>query len=269
MADQEKLFSDAEMRQLDRKKASGKKRKNIFKNLGKIPGKIIESKKKKDLPPPLPKIDVDGRGKYYYDTLREYIIHSAERKYDIPHLIGITSCNKGEGVTTVAMNFAITLARHGDGRILLVDANVESPEIHKVLKIDRTPGLEEVLWEGENFATAIQTTAEPNLWVLPAGKKSKRTPHIFEMGEFKELLKFVKEAYTFVIFDVPSMRAGNFAGQLGASIDGIMIIVEAEITRYQVVRTTKSQLEHFNANILGVVLNKRQFHVPRWLYDKI
>ena len=92
---------------------------------------------------------------------------------------------------------------------------------------------------------------------------------MFDSKEFRKFLQFIKDEYNFVIFDLPSMQEDNSAVKLGHLVDGVLFVVEAERMRWQVIQQTQQQLTNANVNILGVILNKRKHHIPKWIYDNI
>src|SRR5262245_61696512 len=83
--------------------------------------------------------------------------------------IGITSCYRHEGVSTVAAEFARLAARFGERRVLLVDFNLHNPSVHRTFEISLCPGLADVLRENRDVWGAIQAAPVANLSLLPAG----------------------------------------------------------------------------------------------------
>jgi len=280
MAKHGELYSNEEIEQLDYHPTQHREsRGSLLKATGLFLGGIFSSNGYRKAERELQELNVDDSCKIYYDSLRDQLFHSAENEFAFPRLLAFTSCGKGEGVTTVATNFASALARHNDGKIVLVDANYESPSVHQYLEVDRSPGLGEILWEGVDYASAVQKTTVPNLSVIASGKKNVKSLSLFESEKFLEFLEYLKKEYDFVVFDTPPMcefsgktwvcSTSNVASKLGRHIDGILLVIETERVRYQVVKSVQQQLTRSKANILGVILNKRKFHVPRWIYKTI
>lgn len=233
----------------------------IFSKLVKLYGKDDE-----ESPPGL---DIYGRGKEYYETLRYSILQSENGTTEPPRLIAITSCNRSEGVSTVASSLAVTLALHG-GRVLFVDANFHRPSAQQIFKVNISPGLGEVLWDAMDSETAIQPSAIQNLFILSAGEMKKDPAPRYESKEFADILSNFKRDYRCVVFDTPPMqRAGNSAIHLASLVDGVILVVETEKVRWEVAQRVRGRLVEAKANVLGVVLNKRKFHVPRLLYDTL
>jgi len=72
--------------------------------------------------------------------------------------------------------------------------------------------------------------------------------------------------HRFVVVDLPAVSEASWAARLAHLCDGVVLVVGAERSRWEAVNRAKEQLVNSNANVLGVVLNKRRFHIPEWLY---
>ena len=72
-----------------------------------------------------------------------------------------------------------------------------------------------------------------------------------------------------MVIDVPALSDTGSAAQLTGLCNGVVLVVEAGQLRWEVAQRAKEQLVQSNANVLGVVLNKRQFHIPEWLYKTL
>jgi len=214
-------------------------------------------------------MDVSGKGRLYYETIYDRLLSSVTSSSELPHLIAVTSCNIGEGVSTVASNLAVTLAGHSNERVLLVDANFHHPSAHKIFGVNLFPGLIEILEDSQDSKTAIKPSTVENLFILSTGAKKSEISDEYESQVFADLLDILKQDYSFIVFDTPPMSEGNCAVRLAGLADGVILVVEAEQVRWQVAQRAKERLVHAKANMLGVVLNKRKFHVPAWLYRRL
>jgi hypothetical protein len=79
-------------------------------------------------------------------------------------------------------------------------------------------------------------------------------------------LQSAKQEYRFTVVDIPALSEDSSAIRLAGSCDGVVLVVETERLRWEAVATAKQQLQRPNINILGVLLNKRRFPVPKWIY---
>jgi len=204
----------------------------------------------------------------YFETLRDSLLQPKDSSFQVPRLIVITSCYKGEGVSTIASNLAATLALGDEKHVLLVDANFRDPSAHQIFGVNLSPGLGEILWNDQDSKTVVQSTVIQNLFILSAGEIEGDSTY-FESQVFADLLHTLKNDYGFVVFDSPAMSGTSSVARLASLLDGVILVTETERVRWEAAQRVKEQLDKANSNILGVVLNKRKFHVPRWLYKTL
>jgi Mrp family chromosome partitioning ATPase len=72
-----------------------------------------------------------------------------------------------------------------------------------------------------------------------------------------------------VLFDAPPVNHFDEGLALSGMVDGVVMVIQAEKTRWEVAQSAKQRLEDSGGRILGVVLNKRKFYIPKWLYETI
>ncbi len=182
--------------------------------------------------------------------------------------IGLTSCAHGEGVSTVATNLSVAAAGESARPVLLVDTDATQSQTQSTFGLPPGPGFVDAL-SGENkLLDCIQTTSIPNLHVMGPGTTEFTLGAAGGPGTFCSLIETLKLEYSWVLFDLPIVSECHFP-TLISSLDGILLVVEAERLRRQVVMRAKQQLENNDANVLGVVFNKRQYHVPNWIYNRV
>lgn len=177
--------------------------------------------------------------------------------------IGVTSCVSGEGVTTVAAQLAQSFATEQEQPVLFIDANTHSPS--------PTPGLSNILLDSqgvrsENVQSLIVETSIPGLSRLPSGTGGELT---YSADRFQQLLAVTSALHPWTIVDLPPAGERSDTLSLGQVLDGVLLVVEAERVRNQIVRRTKEQLLQGGSTLLGVVFNKRKNHVPDWLYRRL
>ncbi len=202
------------------------------------------------------------------ETLCDRLLHPPAGS-EAPNVIAVTSARPGEGVSTESCNLALALARRKNQRILLVEANAHRPSAHKVFGINVTPGLTDVLEDGLDNVTSINCSRSPKLDVIPSGKGEISLSQLADSKEFIAMLNLWKTEYSFVILDMPAIAKTSSILRLASLADGVVLVVEAEKVGHEVVQSAQTQLAQAKANLLGVVLNKRMFHLPEWLYRKL
>ncbi|MBI2423811.1 MAG: AAA family ATPase [Candidatus Hydrogenedentes bacterium] len=214
-------------------------------------------------------IPIPTRNQYY--NLRDTLV-AASRKLGGKHCFQITSCNAGEGVTTTTANLGFTLTSGGEDRVLLVDGNLRDPELHRIFKLDEGPGLLDLLTTSKpDWRAMVKPTPVKNLDLLPAGRlKNELTflteARLYETDAFLEALQAWKEKYDYVLIDSPPAAVNSSSIALAGKADAVLWVIQAEYVRQPVAKYVHELLTRENAVILGSVFNKRQFHIPRWLY---
>jgi len=175
----------------------------------------------------------------------------------------------GEGTSSVCAQFARSLAQ-GDGeKILLVDANLRCPTLHQFYDLERENGLSEFLEGGGSADTHVKETNIPGLSVITAGAPTEDAPRLLGSPVLKKALAEWRERYSWVIFDTSPALAYADAVVLGRLLDGVILVVQAGKTRWEVIRKAQEILTNAKANVLGVVLNKRQYVIPRPIYRRL
>jgi len=204
-----------------------------------------------------------------YETFIDRLNNPANGSSETLRTVSIISCHQGEGSSTVAAQLALMLANCGEGRILLVDANIQHPSVHKIFEENLSPGLADIFCDDYGSMTLIRPSRVNNLDLLCAGQADADLSWRSDSKSFAELLDLWKREYSFIIFDSPAVWEGNDAISLGSPVDAVILVVEAENIRWETALRAKEQLIDAKANILGVVLNKRRFYIPEWLYQTI
>ena len=178
------------------------------------------------------------------------------------------SPSQGEGNSTILINFAITLTLEGE-KVLLVDANFKNPSFHHVFDLEKENGLTELALGKVALMDIVKGTSFKNLFVITSGMAHSNPPSIFDSKSFLLHIEEMKTQADWVMFDAPHINSYDDSIALAARVDGVIMVVEAEKTRWEVAEHAKQRVENSNGKILGVILNKRQSHIPRWLYKRL
>ncbi|MCX5861998.1 MAG: CpsD/CapB family tyrosine-protein kinase [Deltaproteobacteria bacterium] len=185
-------------------------------------------------------------------------------------VIQITASRFSEGVTTTSLALAYSIARsqRGEG-VIVVEANLRAPSFHQVLGLRSNGSLARVLEDSDEIWSNVEYIDAYGLSVLPAGElPSSSDPEEFEVSleNIGDVLSKLRGRYRYIIVDSPPLVPFRDSSIIARVTDGVIFIVEAEVTRSQVVDFAMSRLKSAEATILGFVLNKREFHIPKWLY---
>jgi len=201
-----------------------------------------------------------------YHRMRQSLL-SASPLHSTKALL-FASATKGEGTSTVITNFAITLATAGD-KVLLVDANHRNPSLHELLSVEKNSGLTELLLDNKSVEELIKKTTFNNLCIITSGTHLSNPSSLFESKQFDNFITQMKAQADWILFDAPPINIYNDASTLAAKVDGIILVVEAEKTRWEVAQNAKERLENGKIKILGAILNRRKMHIPEWAYKML
>jgi capsular exopolysaccharide synthesis family protein len=175
----------------------------------------------------------------------------------------------GVGCSTTAVNFATTLARNAGLKILLVDVNLRTPRLHEIFNIDRAVGLCKLGESCSDISSFIKRVGPGDLNVLTCGDSYSIPLGLFESDRFNEFVHTARSNFDYVILDAPPVPRFSECRVLCTKVDGVILVVEAGKTREQVALRAKKSLEEAGARILGVVINKRRYYIPQWLYSRL
>jgi len=215
------------------------------------------------------KLDIPQQAKAYYEAFKERVLLYPSGSKRMQQVLAITGSHHNEGASSVAANLARALARPGDGQVLLVDANFQHPSIHQIFESRLSPGLSDILTNGQNIDGVVVPSPVQNLHILSAGTINGNLSEIFDSEKFTSLLDSIKKDYRYVVIDLPAVNEASWALRLARLCDGVGLVVEAERSRWEVAQRTKELLEQSKAKIIGVIINKRRFYIPRWLYQTL
>lgn len=180
-----------------------------------------------------------------------------------------TATAHGDGCSTTAINLARSLAKDGQFKVLLVDANLRTPGLHKVFDINQALSLSDLLEGNNRAARQIKRVGPANLYVLPCNGNRSLPTSLLESKRFGQILKIMGEKFDYVIVDGPPVLSFPESRVLGAKADGVVLVIASGKTRRQVALRAKKQLEEAGGKVLGVVLNKRKFFIPEWVYSRL
>ena len=183
--------------------------------------------------------------------------------------IMFTATTHGGGATTTAINFAKTLVKDGEVKVLMIDANLRTPQLHHFFGINNGRGLSEVLIDNDQNAFKILKFGSSYLFVLAGGGDYKGAVSLFESRRFQEFLNESRKTFDYVVLDAAPLPNSAETRVLCNKVDGVIMVIESGKIRKQVAQRAKQELEDAGARILGVVLNKRKYHIPAWLYKRL
>ena len=172
-------------------------------------------------------------------------------------VIQCTSSIAGEGKTTTATNLAVVLARAGH-RVVVVDADLRRPRLHKVFPVEPMPGLTDVLL-GESVDRVVRSSGLGDgavLDVVPCGDVPPNPSELLSNQRARLLLTELSGRYDYVVVDSAPILPVADSVALANAVDGVVLVVQVgRVTSANVVDSLE-RLQRVNAPVVGLVLNQ-------------
>jgi polysaccharide biosynthesis transport protein len=183
-----------------------------------------------------------------------------------PRVIMVTSALPQEGKTTTSINVAVVLAQKGV-RVLLIDADLRRPSIHKTLGLGPRSGLSNVLTGSTTLEQSItRTNILPNLYILPAGTPPPNPAELLASANMRDVLAQLREEYDHVVVDTPPSLSVTDAVVLSPRADAVILVIRSGQTTKQALRRSRDVLASVGAKVIGVLLNAVDLTSPDYYY---
>jgi len=171
-----------------------------------------------------------------------------------PKRVLLTSSISEEGKTTTAVNLAIVLAQ-SDNRVLLIDADMRKPRLHKIFNLANKNGLSTYL-AGRSAGEEIFSRGPlPNLAVITSGPIPPNPSELLSSARMKTLLDSLDNRFDIIVCDSPPLLSVTDARLLSRLVDGTILVAKGAQTTFDLVRRALKLLQGSNAHVLGLVIN--------------
>ena len=195
-------------------------------------------------------------------------IQKESRRNGKSFVVAFTSYLPQEGVSYVTQSFGVEISKRTGKRTLIAD-------VQRLSQID-------IMKYGEISHYCFQTDV-PNLWSLPADENSnKKTINADENNEMSlqssesspmeitfNNLETLRYAFDYILLDCPALSISDDVVFLVPETEGVMVVVEANQTKREQIQNAQQMIERAEGNLLGFILNKRQYTVPNWIYNRL
>lgn len=172
-----------------------------------------------------------------------------------PRLIMVTSSLPGEGKTFTSSTLARS-ALDGYGRVLLIDADLRRPRVHKVFGLDNISGLAEVVSGQAKLQDVVRRDPRSGVEILTAGRRSPSPMDLLRSQAMADFLAYVRQAYDLVIIDTPPFAPLADAQIVAKLVDKVVLAVRWGQTPIPVLRNVVTLMDRLNVPIAGTVLTQ-------------
>jgi capsular exopolysaccharide synthesis family protein len=187
---------------------------------------------------------------------------------DGKRMIAVTSTQPLEGKTTTACNLAVALAL-GGSRVMLIDADMRRPGLHRTMGLRNEIGLSHVLTGQARVREAVQRTSEPNLYVMTAGRTPPNPSELLSSSRMQNLIANLQAGpFDWVIIDTPPVLAVTDAVIIAPYVSGLVFVVGSEMTRRSHAERAIQTIQSGKPNIIGAVLNRVDLNRNKYYYSR-
>jgi Mrp family chromosome partitioning ATPase len=224
-------------------------------SVNKIPLKVGRSGNSADL-------DMDREMFCLYQNI-EYLLPTPAKTIQFIGLQG------GEGVSTIVRDFARMATSKFDKSVLIMDAAHHNPSQHHFFDIKGGAGWKDIMGKGESVDKACNKAGNKKLFLVPISPQHVMTQNVNDHPATTGFLDGLKNKFDFILIDSSPAITSPDSIAISRFTDGVVLIVEAERTRKQVVENVKNKIVRNGGNILGVVFNKRKYYIPEFIYQRL
>lgn len=190
-----------------------------------------------------------------FRDLRTQLLMGGFGSADDRSALAVVSANRCDGKTFIAANLAIAFGQL-PGRTVLVDADLRSPRLHEIFKVDTSTGLTSVL-SGRTEANVIRPVADfPNLFLLPAGPTPPNPSELFLKPAFSLLLNELTSKFDYVIVDTPAAEHGSDARVIASRCGASFAVSRKNHSLLPQLQRLVTQMSKSGVKIAGVVMNE-------------
>jgi Mrp family chromosome partitioning ATPase len=185
---------------------------------------------------------------------------------DSPRVALFAGLENETGCVPTCARVAELLAARAEGPVCIVDANFLRPLLHEYFGVDNVKGLAEATVESGPIQNFVQQIPAPDLWLIPSGKAASQLRFHAMADGLRVRIEELRETFKYVVIHSGPLRMETSAMLLSRWTDGVVLVLEANVTRKVAARRAKEILDAAGVNLLGVVLNNRTFPIPEAIY---
>lgn len=172
----------------------------------------------------------------------------------------------GEGTSTIARELGKVAISFGKS-VLIIDGDTRSLDQCAFFEVSPSTTLLDVIRDTQlPISDALYKVKNPDLFISAIARRNTAVYGVLNPKRMRDLLDSLKEQFDLIIIDsAPAFSSADGVG-ISSSVDGVVLVMEAETTRWPVTEEAKGRIIRNGGNILGIVLNKRKYHIPEFIY---
>lgn len=187
-----------------------------------------------------------------------------------PHkLIQFMGCRRGAGVSTIVREYAKNAVERQGKTVLVLDSAYQDPAQRINFNVTCEYGWLDLIEKGELIEKAFFRLGESNLYFAPISIQASLVSPMKDITATVLLWEKLKERFDLILIDSSSDVNALESIAFSPNVDGVVLVLDAGKTRRQVVESIKKKILTSGGLILGVILNKRRYYVPDFIYKRI
>ncbi len=179
--------------------------------------------------------------------------------------IAFSSDKPGTGKSYTVSNLGIIMAEAGHN-VLLVDADLRKPNLHKLLNKNRKPGITDVLAGKASLKKSIIRIKE-KLHLLPSGSLAYNPESVIESNAMKKLMKTIEKRYDFILFDSIPLTSFSDIAILASETDASILVMDEKKSGKETMEFAKERLDEIGSNVLGVAINRTKRRYKKYYHE--
>ena len=179
-------------------------------------------------------------------------------------MIMFVGAQGAEGVSTIVREFARMAATRLNKTVLIMDAAHLNPTQHLHFNVKAGQSWKDIMNAGGSCERACQPTGNPNIHIAPFSPAASH--HAYDHPAASGFLDELQKKFDLILVDCSPATASPDSLAIARLTDGVVLVMEAERTRSQVVENIRDKIVRNGGKVLGVVFNKRRYHIPEFIY---
>lgn len=174
-----------------------------------------------------------------------------------------------EGVSTLTREFAKLSGLVLGHRVLLLDGDHGNGRHAEHFGVEIYDDFAAVAEGRKKLSDAIVTVSQNELSFGAISLNGTFTARVAARPEFVDVFNTLRKKFDLILIDAPPLRNSSEALAYTQVSDGAVLVIQAESTRWQVAKQAKEKIEKAGGKVIGAILNRKQHHIPEFIYKRL